>query len=274
MLSLFFLSFLKTQCVPRLGGAKLPAPLCQVRDRPPPWKPEAPGGRGAAGQGFEPRCPAEDRQGGPSDPARPAPRASPVASPRDDAYPCCDSGGESAAPRAASPVHRLRRGGEAPPSARERAPPLLTPGLCRGPGRRERAASARAHAAPSAAVPGRFRSPRRHRLARPAPTPSDAERPPLETLVLCTSRCAERWDPAGAKSRENGLGFFFRPRPLGPPRATPAPAAGARCGDVTAWARASLLQVRRATGAGSAWGARQLAGGRRFTDGCRRGSAK
>lgn len=219
MLSFFFLSFLKTQCVPRLGGAKLPAPLCQVRDRPPPpWKPEAPGGRGAAGQGFEPRCPTEDRQGGASDPTRPDPRTSPVAGQRDDAYPCCDSGGESAAPRAASPVHRLRRGGEEPPSARERALPLLTPGLCPGPGRRERAASARAHAAPSAAVPGRFRSPRRHRLARPTPTPTDAERALLETRVQCTSRCAERWDPAGAKSRENGMGFFFGHAPWAPAR--------------------------------------------------------
>lgn len=124
------------------------------------------------------------------------------------------------------------------------------------PGRRERAASARAHAAPSAAVPGRFRSPQRHRPARPAPTLSEAERAPLETRVRCTSRCAERWDPAGAKSRENGLGFFFRPRPLRPLRATPAPAAGARCGDVTAGARAALLQVRRAAGARGLRGAR------------------
>lgn len=222
MLSFFFLSFLKTQCVPRLGGAKLPAPLCQVRDRPPPHgSRRLPEGAGRPVKGSSPAAQQRTAKGErPTRPAptRPDPRTSPVAGQRDDAYPCCDSGGESAAPRAASPVHRLRRGGEEPPSARERALPLLTPGLCPGPGRRERAASARAHAAPSAAVPGRFRSPRRHRLARPTPTPTDAERALLETRVQCTSRCAERWDPAGAKSRENGMGFFFGHAPWAPAR--------------------------------------------------------
>lgn len=274
MLSLFFLSFLKTQCVPRLGGAKLPAPLCQVRDRPPPWKPEAPGGRGRPVKGSSPAAPQRTTKG--DRPTRPAPPRVRVPWPVS----------------ATMLTHAATLEGRARPRAR--------PLLCTGSGAAGRrlhppASALRRSSRPvSAAVPagGSERRPR-VRTRRPPPqfpvasarlggTGWPAPHPLPQTPSAPRSR-PWYYARAGATSVGTRLGrnlarmvwdFFFRPRPLGPPRATPAPAAGARCGDVTAWARASLLQVRRATGAGSAWGARQLAGGRRFTDGCRRGSAK
>lgn len=95
------------------------------------------------GHGFEPRCAAQDR------PARPDPRASPPTRPclpmlrlwRGERGP---ARGLFCAPASGAPGRRLH-----PPAAR--APPLLSPGPRRGPGRRERAASARAHGAHSPA---------------------------------------------------------------------------------------------------------------------------
>lgn len=197
------------------------APLGQVRDRPPPAKPEAPGGGGAAGHGFEPRCLPKDRlEERPTrpDPTRPDPRArSPEAGAALLTHAAALAG--RARPRAAPSLHRLRSGGEAPPSAR-------------GALRRSSAAAPAGGGASGvracAPFPGRFRSllrpPAGVSPGRPAqhPLPPRPSAPPLETKVGSAGRWGETGDPAGAKSRENGLGG-----PVTPP-AAPARHPGSR----------------------------------------------
>lgn len=202
-------------------------------------KPEAPAGRGAAGQGFEPRCPRRGPPTGAPEPRRPQTRAGATmlthaaalagrARPRGLFWAPAQArrGGASIRPRRAAhaaaharPPPRPRQAGRQA-GASERRPRLRT---------------LRA----SAAVPGvAFRPPPRHRPdllpGQPAPHPlpsggraRHAPDPAGESAEPVRGRVG---NPAGTKSRENenGLGFFcffFFPSPSS--RATP-PVAPAR----------------------------------------------
>lgn len=148
---------------------------------------------------------------------------------------------------AAPSGNRLRRGGEASPSARGAL------------GRSSRPASAAAPAGGGERGP-RLRTMRTQPRSRAASARRRLRHPRGLARTACThslgggarhARHRSGSQRAGGKGIGTRLGrnlarmvWASRPRPLRPPRATQTPAAGARCGDVTAGARSTLLQVR------------------------------
>lgn len=147
--------FFKSQSVPSLRVAERQAPLCQVRDRPPPSKlglPEGAGPRITGSSHAVREGPARgDRPTGP-DPHERSPAAGAAMLTHAAAL------ARKAWPRGPFCAPSQARRGDASIRPR-RARPLLKPGLGRGPGRRGRAGSAPAHSAHSATLPDRFRSP-------------------------------------------------------------------------------------------------------------------
>lgn len=143
--------FFKSQSVLSLRVAERQAPLCQVRDRPPPSKLGFPEGAGQPITGSSHAVregPARgDRPTGPDPHAR-----SPAAGAAMLTHAAALAG--KAWPRGPFCAPTQARRGDASIRPR-RARPLLTPGLGRGP----RAGSAPAHSAHSATLQGRFRSP-------------------------------------------------------------------------------------------------------------------
>lgn len=194
-----------------------------------------------------PPCPRKDCHGESPIGADPRARRSPVAGAVVLTHAAALAG--RARPRGPFYVHRLRRGGEAPPSARGALGRSSRPASAAAPageegrggetesGVRACAQGALSHA-PRTASARRWLRPRRG-LARSARTRSlgGGARHAPERGGKPRAPGEESRDPAGAKSRENCLGCPATP-PLRPPRATQPPAAGARCGDVTAGARA------------------------------------
>lgn len=264
MLSFFFLSFLKTQCVPSLGAARAASATLSSSRSPSPI--EAGGSRRARGGRSRVRAPLSRREP-PRRSVRPAPTrvrapwpvgatmlthaAALAGRARPGARPLLCTGSGAAGRRLHPPASALRR------SSR--------PASAAVPGRRERAACARgalrrgSRSLPlaSAAPAG---PPRTHTLrgrARPARDPGAMHEPVRRAL-------GPGW---GEISREWSGFFFFGHAPWGPraPPRLPQLVPGAvtsrrgrappssRCGEL----RARGVCVGRA---GSAWGAREPAG--------------
>lgn len=258
MLSFFFLSFLKTQCVPRLGGAKLPAPLCHVRDRPPPM--EAGGSRRARGGRSRVQAPLPNR-GPPRGSVRPDP-------PR----PAYEPRGRSA--RRCLPMLRLWRGERGPARGLSCAPAQARRG---GASIRPRARSAAPHARSlprsrqagasgvracargalrrgsrslplaSAAPAGPPHTHSHRRRARPARDPGAMHEPVRRALGPGWGEISREW-----------YGIFFRPRPLGPrapprlPQLVPG-AVTSRRGRAPPSSRCGELWARVLCGASGSW---------------------